>query len=235
MNLSSLKLWIFDLDGTLLDSRLDLVHGVNATLEHFKLPRLPEKTVLSFVGDGAEDLVYRSLTAAGVPSPFARAQLAETLAWFLDYYGDHCLDYTTLYPGALELLDRLDARLGPGNLAVLTNKPEKPALKILAHLGLLERFAYVVPGDGPLGKKPDPTGMAYILNQMNVSPSDAVLVGDSLQDLRTARAAGSPFLAFLGGLTEAGLLSDAAPDLAVNHLSEITRFLDAAGADPKPA
>lgn len=229
MNLSSLKLWVFDLDGTLLDSRLDLVHGVNATLEHFKLPRLPEKTVLSFVGDGAEDLVYRSLTAAGVPSPFARAQLPETLAWFLDYYGEHCLDYTVLYPGAAELLDRLDARLGPGNLAVLTNKPGKPALKILAHLGLLERFAYVVPGDGPLGKKPDPTGMAYILNQMNVSPSDAVLVGDSLQDLRTARAAGSPFLAFLGGLGDAGVISDAAPDLAVNHLSEITRLLAGAG------
>jgi phosphoglycolate phosphatase len=226
MNLSEFKLFVFDLDGTLIDSRLDLVQAVNATLEHLELPRLPEEKVISFVGDGAEDLVYRSLTAAGMPSPFARARLPETLAWFLDYYGDHCLDRTVPYPGALELLDRVDALLGPGRLAVLTNKPDKPALKILAHLGILDRFAYVVPGDGPLGKKPDPAGMAYILDQMKVSPSAAVLVGDSLQDLRTARAAGTAFLAFLGGLGDPEAIRAEGPDLVVNALSEITALLD---------
>src|SRR5215217_2063856 len=149
MDLPPYKLWVFDLDGTLIDSRLDLVHAVNASLERFGFRRLPDAAIVSFIGDGAEDLIYRSFTAAGCPSPEARHILPETLAWFLDYYGDHCLDYTVPYPGALELLDAIEARLGKGRLAILTNKPDKPARKILAHLGLLERFEYVVPGDGP--------------------------------------------------------------------------------------
>jgi phosphoglycolate phosphatase len=222
-SLSAFKLWVFDLDGTLLDSRYDLVTAVNATLEHLKLAPLPEATIISYVGDGAEDLIRRSLEAAGMPSPEIRAGFSETMRWFLDYYGDHCLDRTILYPGARELLDALSARGLP--MAVLTNKPEKPALKILAHLGLLERFFAVIPGDGPLGKKPDPTGLASILKAVNSAPQDSVLVGDSLQDLQTARAAGVAFAAFLGGLGDRDALIAAGPDITVNHLDELTAYL----------
>jgi phosphoglycolate phosphatase len=223
MDLSRYRLWIFDLDGTLIDSRLDLVHAVNATLEFLKLPTLAEDVVVSFVGDGAEDLLLRSLEAAGCPADEARRLLPDTLKWFLDYYGDHCLDYTVPYPGALELLDRLDGF----QLAVLTNKPLKPALKILGHLGILARFSHVIPGDGPLGKKPDPTGLAYILSSMNTPGSEAILVGDSLQDLLTAKAAGCGFMAFLGGLGDAGAITAASPAYTVGHLSEIRKMLDA--------
>jgi phosphoglycolate phosphatase len=212
------KLWIFDLDGTLIDSRLDLVHAVNATLVDRSLPPLEDGIVLSFVGDGAEDLLLRSLEAAGCPADEAHRLLPSALKWFLDYYGDHCLDYTVPYPGALELLDRLNGM----PLAVLTNKPLKPALKILEHLGILGRFTHVIPGDGPLGKKPDPTGLAYILSSMNTSAPNAVLVGDSLQDLLTARAAKCGFIAFLGGLGDSAAVLAASPDHAVHHLTEIT-------------
>lgn len=218
MSLFPYQLWIFDLDGTLIDSRLDLVHAVNATLADRNLPLLADDLVLSFVGDGAEDLLLRSLEAAGCPADEAHRLLPSALAWFLDYYGDHCLDFTVPYPGALELLDRL--RGYP--LAVLTNKPLKPALKILEHLGILDRFAHVVPGDGPLGKKPDPAGLAYILESMNTPAPAAVLVGDSLQDLLTARAAKCGFIAFLGGLGDSTAVLAASPDHAVRHLSEIT-------------
>lgn len=223
MDLSRFRLWVFDLDGTLVDSRFDLVSAVNATLAHRGLAALPEDIVVSHIGDGAEDLIRRSLEAAGMPGPEIRDGFADTMRWFLDYYGEHCLDRTVLYPGALELLDDLAARGRP--LAVLTNKPEKPTLKILEHLGILARFRAVVPGDGPLGRKPDPTGLAYILRNVNASPQESVLVGDSLQDLRTARAAGTSFLAFLGGLGDAGAIAAAAPDVAVNALTEITALL----------
>jgi phosphoglycolate phosphatase len=218
------KLWIFDLDGTLIDSRLDLVYAVNATLENLKLPTLENDVVLSFVGDGAEDLLLRSLEAAGCPADEAHRLLPSTLSWFLDYYGDHCLDYTVPYPGAMELLRRLDG----SPMAVLTNKPLKPALKILEHLGILSRFTHIIPGDGPLGKKPDPTGLAYILSSMNIPASQAVLVGDSLQDLQTAKAAKCGFIAFLGGLGDSGAVTAASPDYSVSHFSEIVTMLDGA-------
>jgi phosphoglycolate phosphatase len=218
----SYKLWIFDLDGTLIDSRLDLVKGVNATLEHFGLPLLEDAVVLSFVGDGAEDLLIRSLEAAGCPANEARRLLAEALTWFLDYYGDHCLDFTIPYPGAMDLLHRLEGH----PMAVLTNKPLKPALKILEHLGILDRFAHIIPGDGPLGKKPDPAGLAYILSSMNTLAQDAVLVGDSLQDLMTAKAGQCGFIAFLGGLGDSGAILAASPDHAVHQLSDLVDLLE---------
>jgi phosphoglycolate phosphatase len=221
--LSSFRLWVFDLDGTLIDSRLDLAVAVNATLRERGLPDLPEERVVSFVGDGADDLIRKSLEAAGLSRDAAQAALPDALEWFLGYYGEHCLDRTLPYPGALELLDALRGR----SLGVLTNKPEKPALRILAHLGILDRFTQVVPGDGPLGKKPDPAGLGYILNAVNASPTESVLVGDSLQDLKTARAAGVPFLAFLGGLGDAEAVSAAGPDLAVHALHEIRERLEA--------
>lgn len=228
MTFPAYKLWIFDLDGTLIDSRLDLVHAVNATLEHLSLPILEDELVLSFVGDGAEDLLLRSLEAAGCPADEAHQMLPATLAWFLDYYGDHCLDATVPYPGALELLDSVSNAPRSLPMAVLTNKPLKPALKILEHLGILNRFTHVIPGDGPLGKKPDPTGLAYILDSMNIPASEAVLVGDSLQDLLTAKAGQCGFIAFLGGLGDSGAIKAASPDYAVNHLSEITALLNGA-------
>lgn len=218
-DLASAALWVFDLDGTLIDSRYDLVTAVNATLAWRGLAALPEDTIVSYIGDGAEDLIRRALESAGMPGPHIREGFAETMRWFLDYYGEHCLDRTVPYPGARALLDALAARGLP--MAILTNKPEKPTLKILAHLGIRDRFSHIVPGDGPLGKKPDPAGLTSILKAMNIAPAAAVLVGDSLQDLLTARAAGTAFVAFRGGLGDATAIAAAAPAWTVDTLSEL--------------
>lgn len=217
--LSNPRLWIFDLDGTLIDSRLDLVTAVNATLAWLGRPVLDEDRVIGFVGDGADDLIRKSMRAAGLDAAETDARAGEALRWFLDYYGDHCLDRTVPYPGARELLEGLRAQGRP--LALLTNKPERPTRTILAHLGWDAWFDVVVGGDGPLGKKPDPRGMAYILETMNTAPRDAVLVGDSPQDLQTARATGVPFIAYLGGLGDADAVRAAGPDLAVDDLARL--------------
>ncbi len=212
-------LWIFDLDGTLIDSRLDLVTAVNATLTWRGLAPLPEATIVSFIGDGAEDLIRRSLAAAGAATALIDDDFAGTMRWFLEYYGDHCLDRTVLYPGARDLLGTLAAHGTP--MALLTNKPEKPTLKILAHLDILRHFGQIVPGDGPLGKKPDPAGLTAILKAMNTAPENAVLVGDSLQDLEAARAAGTAMIAFRGGLGDAAALAARHPTALVDTLAEL--------------
>jgi phosphoglycolate phosphatase len=224
MNLSRFRLWVFDLDGTLVDSRLDLADAVNATLESRGLARLPEDLIVSFIGDGADDLLRYSLEAAGSDPEVLRNEFADALRWFLDYYNEHCLDRTMLYPGARELLDTLSRRGLP--LAVLTNKPEKSARKILAHMGLLDGFAELVPGDGPLGKKPDPAGLAYILKAVKVSPVVSVLVGDSLLVLRTARAAGTSFVAFTGGLGDVDAVTDAGPDFSTDSFHALLGKLE---------
>ncbi len=220
MKLASTRLWIFDLDGTLIDSRLDLVSAVNATLHSLDLQALPEETIIGFVGDGADDLLRKSLLAAGLDAAAVEATLPQTLRWFLGYYGEHCLDRTIPYPGILNLLKQLASHPG-AEMAVLTNKPEKPALKILGHLEILHHFSHVIGGDGPLGKKPDPAGLAYILKEMRITPAYAVLIGDSIQDFRTARAAGVPFVAFLSGLGDPAALLAAGPDHAVHHADDL--------------
>lgn len=225
------SLWVFDLDGTLIDSRLDLVTAVNATLSWRGLPALPEETIVSYIGDGAEDLIRRSLAAAGAPAAAVDDDIAGTMRWFLDYYGDHCLDRTVLYPGARALLEAIAARGLP--MALLTNKPEKPTLKILDHLGILRHFGQVVPGDGPLGKKPDPTGLTAILKTTNTAPERAVLVGDSLQDLEAARAAGTAMIAFRGGLGDAVALAARQPTAMVDALAELHTFLTATAPEAR--
>ncbi len=221
---SSHKLWVFDLDGTLIDSRLDLANAVNHTLEARGLSRLPEEVIVSFVGDGADDLIRRSFAAAGWPAEKAHENLPGILLEFLDRYAGHCLERTTVYPGARELLDALKARGLP--LAMLTNKPGRLTQTVLEGLGLRGYFAEVVPGDGPLGKKPDPRGLAYIMKAMNASPGETVLVGDSLQDLCTARAAGASFLAYLGGLGDAEAVKAAGPDLATDSFHDLLRRVE---------
>ncbi len=212
----AIKSLIFDLDGTLIDSRLDLAHSVNAVLNMLDRESLPVETVISFVGDGAEDLLRRSLQAAGHSLQEANELLPQTLKRFLEYYLDHCLDYTQPYPDAISMLEKFSGY----KQAILTNKPMAHTVKILEGLGIKDRFEVIVPGDGPLGKKPDPTGLGYILSTLKAAPDEAVLIGDSLQDLKTAKAAGCPFIAFLSGLGDRKTLEAAGIDFAIQEWNE---------------
>src|SRR5207253_4174614 len=182
-----IKLLIFDLDGTLVDSRLDLVHSVNAMLRHLHRPELPAAVVAGYVGDGAPMLVRRAL---GDPDDESFVQGA--LEFFLAYYRVHKLDHTHVYDGVKEALEAIrDAANGSERrMAVLSNKPVSPSRAIVDALGLGEFFVRVYGGNSFPTKKPDPLGALTLARESRVEPGQAMIVGDSDIDILTARNAG---------------------------------------------
>ncbi len=178
-----IKLVIFDLDGTLIDSRLDLVHSVNAALRHIGQPELPDDVIASYVGDGAPILIQRALGAEAKDEALVR----KGLEFFLSYYRAHKLDHTTVYPGVAEMLAAIQ-RSSNGTqrkMAVLTNKPVIPSRAIVDALELGKFFAQVYGGNSFATKKPEPEGARVLLEENSVPPEQAVMVGDSHVDIRT--------------------------------------------------
>ena len=178
---ASVRVLIFDLDGTLIDSKLDLAHSVNAMLKHMGRAPLAHETVYSYVGNGAPMLVRRSLGEGAT-----NAECEKGLAHFLAYYREHMLDNTVTYPGVREGLDQLKGKA----MAVLTNKPVRFSEEILNGLGLSRYFQFVYGGNSFEKKKPDPMGVEIILRDFAAPPGDAMMVGDSDVDIRTARNSG---------------------------------------------
>ena len=178
-----MALLIFDLDGTLIDSRLDLAHSINATRAFMGLEPLEHETVYKYVGNGAAVLVQRALGDLGSSENVERA-----LPFFIGYYTEHKLDYTVLYPGVRESLDRLQAAGMP--MAVLTNKPVRISKAIVEELGLSEHFFQVYGGNSFEFKKPNPIGIATLIAEAGVTPADTIMVGDSGVDIQTANNAG---------------------------------------------
>jgi phosphoglycolate phosphatase len=177
----NVKALLFDLDGTLIDSKQDLVLAVNATLRSLGREELPADLVASYVGSGAPVLIERALGDTPNSEEFQFA-----LQFFLAYYEQHKLDFTRAYPGVREVLEQL--RDTP--MVVLTNKPVNISVRILEGLGLVSFFQAVYGGNSFPTKKPDPLGAHTILTQLKVAPDEAVMVGDSEVDVQTARNAG---------------------------------------------
>jgi len=176
------RLIVFDLDGTLVDSRRDIAESANEALVACGAPPLGEEALGRMVGDGAPTLIARAFAAAGVQPP------PDALDRFLTIYDHRLLRHTRPYSGIPELLDQLARR---AFLAVLTNKPLAAAHRIMAGLDLSQYFLpdRVVGGDGPFKRKPDPAGLAHLMTLVRASPDATVLVGDSVVDWRTAAAA----------------------------------------------
>ena len=178
-----IRLVAFDLDGTLVDSHRDIADATNAAIADLGGRPLEMSVITSLVGEGAAVLIRRAMGKAGLD-----VDLREALERFLIHYDARLLATTASYPGMIETLRTLgDDRV----LAVLTNKPQQPSLRILDGLGMRDFFAEVVGGDTALGRKPHPAGLRAIMSNASVTPAETVLIGDSPVDLETARQAGT--------------------------------------------
>lgn len=222
-----IKLLIFDLDGTLVDSRIDLSNSVNAMLRHYSRPELPADVIAGYIGNGAPMLVRRSL---GDPDDEKFVQ--EALLYFMAYYREHKLDTTYVYDGIKESLDAiLESRNGasaPGSeplkMAVLSNKPVGPSRSIVEALGLGHFFFQVYGGNSFHTKKPDPTGVQALLQEAGACPREAVIIGDSDVDIITAHNAGAYSLGVTYGLAP-HTLEDAPPDVLIDKPGELAVVL----------
>jgi phosphoglycolate phosphatase len=175
------RLIVFDLDGTLIDSKRDLADAMNALLVELGAEALPIDQVAEMIGDGAAVLVRRALTASGLS-----ADTPDALNRFLGLYDDRLIAHTQPYDGIQAVLEALK---GSCSLAVLTNKPARATTIILEQLRLSTYFDQVVGGDSQFGRKPDPTGLLHLVHEAGSRPDATVLVGDSPIDLETARRA----------------------------------------------
>jgi phosphoglycolate phosphatase len=221
-----LKLLVFDLDGTLIDSAQDLCNSVNATLAHFGLKHLEDTEVAGYIGDGALMLMRRAL-AHEPGAPAGEEFLQTAYAFFLDYYRAHKLDFTYAYDGVLEALQALKDLSHweqPLAMAVLTNKPVRPAQDICAALGLAPYFLRIYGGNSFPTKKPRPEGLQALMAEAGATPEQTVLIGDSHVDVLTARNAGAWAIGCTFGLAPDSLEANQ-PDVLVDSPKDWTAAL----------
>ncbi len=222
----TIKLVIFDLDGTLIDSRLDLVHSVNAALRHIGRVELPDDVIASYVGDGAPILIQRALGGEHVDEALLRGGLD----FFLSYYREHKLDHTTVYTGIDEALRTIQnaGNGAPRKMAVLTNKPVVPSRAIVEALGLGQYFGQVYGGNSFATKKPDPEGARQLLSENGVLPGHTAIVGDSHTDVETGRNAGLYTVGVTYGFAPHSL-SSVPPDVLVDNPAELAAVFSKPG------
>jgi phosphoglycolate phosphatase len=213
---STPRLLVFDLDGTLIDSRIDLCNSINATLAHFGKPQLPDPVIASYIGDGASMLVRRAL---GDPEGDIHDEeyVTEALTFFLNYYRIHKLDFTYVYPGVIDSLEVIRAAHPDTLMAVLTNKPVNPSRDICDHFGLSRFFFQNYGGNSFHTKKPDPHGLLTLIAEAStiagepITPTQTIMIGDSDVDILTARNCGATSIACTFGLAP-HTLAAAQPD-----------------------
>ena len=223
------RLLVFDLDGTLIDSRVDLTNSVNATLAHCGKPILAEPTIASYIGDGVHALVRRSLAHAHLiaaqSDPHDDAFIDQAVDFFLRFYRAHMLDHTYVYPGVLDSLAAIRQRHPALPMAILTNKPVLPSRRIARHFGF-DQFCFQTYGGNSFPtKKPHPQGLLAVIAEASdhtgtpITPAQTVMIGDSHVDVETARAAGTRSLGCTFGLSP-HTLAAAHPDLSVDHAAD---------------
>ncbi|HEX2870378.1 MAG TPA: HAD-IA family hydrolase [Polyangiaceae bacterium] len=208
---------VFDLDGTLVDSRRDIAEAANHALQKAGLARLPHDELESYVGDGAPLLMARAARLE-VTDLKTKAMVAD----FLDYYAEHPIDYTNVMPGGLDALNAL-AHLP---LGICTNKPRRTSIAVLRGLGLEARFKGVVAGDDLPQRKPDPSMVHETAKLLGVPVQTLVMVGDGPQDVLSGRAAGAFTIGVKGGIQALERLTASAPDLMIDTLLDLPKAIN---------
>jgi phosphoglycolate phosphatase len=210
------RLFLFDLDGTLIDSKADIALALNLALARMKLPALSMDRVSEFVGEGVQKLVQRSLLELTSASPDP-GLIQSAAVSFQSEYEKHLLDSTHLIDGAREAIDRLHW----ASLAVVTNKPSRFARSILKGLGIEDRFCSIVGGDSASLRKPDPQPLLMAMACCGAAPSESVMVGDSAIDILAGKAAGVMTCGVVGGFRSREELEESGCDRIISSLMEL--------------
>jgi phosphoglycolate phosphatase len=212
-----IDLVIFDLDGTLIDSRLDLAYSVNAARGHLGFDPLQLSVIGTYVGHGAPVLIRKAMGALATED-----EIAQALEYFLEHYREHALDHTRLYPGVKESLHRLyDAGK---RLCILTNKPVAVSRMIVEGLSVEQLFFRIYGGNSFPAKKPDPRGVQALMSEARVRHERTIMVGDSEVDVQTAHNSGVLACGVTYGFAPEGF-ERTPPDLMVNRIEELADWL----------
>lgn len=210
------ELLVFDLDGTLADTRVDIAQAVNIALAQSGLPALPCAKIISFVGHGAYHLLHSCFAHHGCQDEVLLDRAVDT---FRCYYEEHVADGTTLYPGVAETLAQLI-----GTKAVLTNKLGNMSRRLIGALGITHHFVEIIGGDVEADLKPNPHGLLHLMHTCKVSHEQTWMIGDSPIDIQTARNAGCKALAVSYGFTPQHELERHRPDYLVHHFGDIRQI-----------
>jgi phosphoglycolate phosphatase len=219
------RLFLFDLDGTLIDSSADIARSINLALCRLNLSAIPPGRVNDFVGNGARKLVQRTLREVSGTEP-GQERLNTATRLYLEEYSKHLLDSTVLYPGVLGMLDAL----WWASFGVVTNKPEGLSRRILDGLGVGGRFQVVLGGDSTPKHKPDPAPLIQAMQLCGAAPHESVMVGDSAVDVQAGKAAGMLTCGVVGGFRNREELEAAGCDLVVDDVASLARYFQPPGA-----
>ncbi|MBF0432368.1 MAG: HAD-IA family hydrolase [Fibrobacteria bacterium] len=209
-----IKLLIFDLDGTLIDTRQDIASSVNYVLKNYDLPPKSLQEVTDAVGFGIERLIARCILDS---YPELEVKRIKILKQFRTHYREHCTDTSIHYPGVIDFLEKHKDK----HLAILSNKPEAFCRVILEKLKCIHYFPLVVGGDSFRNKKPLTEGMEHILNETGAEVEEAVMIGDSAADIETAQNMNMTSIGILDGMGLTEPLKDSKPSYLVNSFKDI--------------
>ncbi len=218
----AVKLIIFDLDGTLVDSSIDITNAINYAIEPYGIKPITVQETISLVGEGISSLMEKIVSRSQKSEDRRQTENINRdilVERFLEYYSAHLIDNTPVYPGVRETLEKLKDY----KKAVISNKREALSIKILNDLGLLKYLDLVVGSDTTSGKKPSPIPIFYVLSKLNIKPEDTVIVGDSNFDIEAGKAAGIKTIAVTYGYRPLELLRDA--DFVIDKMEELINLL----------
>lgn len=215
-----MKAIIFDLDGVIIDSAADIAAAVQYTLNRFDKPILTMDEIISYVGYGPEVLIRRSFKEC------SEELIQQAIPFYRQYYWEHALVDTRLYPGVKETLEFIACRMVGKKIALVTNKPEPVTKSILLGLGVQKYFAVVVGPESVEKIKPDPEGINLVLRQFGLESNQAIMVGDTYIDIRAGKAAGVVTCAVSYGLGNQEDLFASQPDITIDHIAELLDYIE---------